>query len=71
MTSKRLIEAMDFDSDTKNWKYPFKVMTKKYGKEFVDHIKTMWEANGGGQTDEEFCRMNDLPTEFFIKIVRK
>lgn len=70
MTSKRLIEAMDFKSDTKNWKYPFKTMTSKYGREFIEHIKIMWGANGGGQTEVEFCEMNDLPKDFFIKNIK-
>lgn len=61
------IKAMDFESDTKNWKYPFKTMSQKYGKEFIETIKAMWEANGGCQTEEEFCAMNDVPKSFFEK----
>lgn len=70
MSTNRIIEAMDFESDSKNWKYPFKTMTKKYGKDFIDTLKAMWQANGEGQTEEEFCEMNDLSMEFFIKVVR-
>lgn len=61
---------MDFDSDTKNWKYTFKVMTKKYGKDFIEHLQLMWGANGGGQSEEEFCEMNDLPVDFFTKVIK-
>jgi hypothetical protein len=71
MLSQRIIEAMDFESDTLNWKYPFKTMSKKYGREFIDVVKALWEANGGSQTEEEFCQMNDLPKGFFDKVIKK
>lgn len=32
---ERIFEAMDFESDTKNFKCPFKKMTQRYGKEFI------------------------------------
>ncbi len=60
---------MDFESDTRNFKYPFKVMTKKYGKDFIETVKAMWQANGGSQTKQEFCEMNDLPESFFEKVI--
>jgi hypothetical protein len=66
----RIIEAMDFESDTKNWKYTFKVMSKKYGKEYIETLKAMWTANGGGQTEQEFCEMNDISIQFFNKVVK-
>lgn len=67
----RLCEAMDFESNTKNWKYPFKTMTKQYGKDFIEHLKEMWAANGEGQTESEFCEMNDLEIDFFNKVIKK
>lgn len=66
----RIIEAMDFESDTKNWKYTFNVMSKKYGKEFIETLKAMWIANGGSQTEQDFCEMNDIPIQFFNKVVK-
>lgn len=66
----RIIEAMDFESDTSNWRYPFEKMCKQYGKEFIDMLRAMWQANGGGQTEDEFIKMNGIPMQFFIKNVR-
>jgi hypothetical protein len=63
-------DTIDFESDTKNWKYSFKIMTKKYGREFISTLKAMWEANGGGQTEDEFCSMNNITIEFLNKIIK-
>jgi hypothetical protein len=70
MANNRILEAMDFKSDTLNWKYSFKNMCSKYGKDFIETLKAMWKANGGGQTEEEFCTMNNLPKEFFDKHIK-
>lgn len=67
----RVIEAMDFESDTKNWKYPFERMTKFYGRDFIEMLQAMWEANGESRTEEEFCEMNSIPMKFFEKTVKK
>lgn len=64
----RILEAIDFESDTSNWKYSFKILTKKYGGEFVTLIKAMWEANT--LADSEFCKLNGLPIGFFNKIIK-
>lgn len=66
----RIIEAMDFDSDTKNWKYPFAHMCRFYGKEFIETMQAMWMANGGCQTEEEFYEMNGIPKSFFEKTIK-
>ena len=66
----RIIEAMDFESDTNNWKFPFDRMTKFYGRDFIEMIKSMWEANGDGQTEDEFCVMNGIPRSFFEKTIK-
>lgn len=66
----RINEAFDFESDTKNFKYPFGKMSQKYGKEFIELLRAMWEANGGCQTEEEFCAMNDMPKGFFEKQIK-
>lgn len=65
------IESMDFDSDENNFKYPFKVMTKKYGQAFIAYCRVAWQANEGIQTEEEFCKMNaDMPMGFFEKTIK-
>jgi len=65
----RINEAWDFESDTKNWKYPFDRMTKFYGRDFIDMIKVMWMVNAT-QTEEEFCEMNGIPKSFFEKVIK-
>lgn len=71
MASERIISAMDFESDTKNWKYPFKKLTKSYGREFIEIVKVMWEANDGCQSIEEFCEMNSINIGFFNNVINK
>lgn len=66
----RIIEAMNFESDHFNWKYSFEKMSKKYGRDFIDTLKAMWQANGGGQTEQEFCAMNGIATSFFNKVIK-
>lgn len=61
---------MDFESDQFNWKYPFEKMTKKYGREFIEILRAMWKANGGGQTEAEFCVMNGISLSFFNKVIK-
>lgn len=65
------IESMDFESDENNFKYEFKIMTKKYGQAFIAFCRAAWQANEGVQTEEEFCRMNaNMPKSFFDKAVK-
>jgi len=66
----RINEAMDFESDTTNWKYPFKTMTKKYGREFIETLKVMWSVNDGVQSENEFCEMNGIPQSFFTNTIK-
>lgn len=66
----RIIEAMDFESSTKNWKYPFKKMSKHYGKDFIDTLRAMWFGNENVQTEDEFCEMNDIPKGFFMGVIK-
>jgi len=66
----RIIEAMDFESDTKNWKFPFDRMCKFYGRDFIETIRAMWEANYDVQTEDEFCEMNGIPKSFFEKTIK-
>ena len=69
-SKNRIIEAMDFDSDTSNWKHDFKVMSKRYGRDFIDTMKAMWSANYDVQTEDEFCKMNGIPKGFFEKVIK-
>lgn len=67
----RINEAMDFESDIYNWKYPFDKMCKFYGKDFIVLIKVMWDINNDVQTEDEFCTMNSLPKKFFEQNIKK
>lgn len=66
----RIVEAMDFESNDNNWKFPFKKMSKKYGKEFIEILRAMWYANDGAQTEDQFCEMNGIPKPFFIGVIK-
>ncbi len=66
----RITESLDFESNTKNFKFPFQTMCKKYGKEFIELLQGMWQANGDSQTEEEFCNMNDITKSFFDKKIK-
>jgi len=67
----RVIPIMDFESDDKNFKMDFKKASKKIGKQFIEMIQVMWVANGGCQTEEEFCEMNGIPKGFFENKIKK
>jgi hypothetical protein len=68
--TNRVIEAMDFESDTKNWKFPFDRMTKFYGRDFIEMVRVMWQVNDDVQTEDEFCEMNGIPKSFFEKTIK-
>jgi len=68
---KNIMECMNFESDTKNWNEPFKNMCKFCGKEFIEILRSMWSANNGIQTEDEFCEMNDIPKSFFEKTIKQ
>jgi hypothetical protein len=66
----RIIEAMDFESDDKNWKFDFKVMCKKYGKDFISILKVMWEVDDNINSEKEFCELNNINEQFFNKVIK-
>ena len=69
--ANRILEIMDFESDENNFTVDFQVATKKYGRDFIETVKAMWEANCGIQTEEEFCKMNcNMPKPFFEKVIK-
>lgn len=66
------MNAVDWESDTNNFKFPFKIMSKKYGQAYIEYCKAMYIANNEVQTDEDFCKMNaDMPIGFFNKVIKK
>ena len=65
------ITSFDTESNTSNFKFEFKVMTKKYGQAYIEFCKAQWFANDNVQTEEEFMKMNgDMPRSFFEKNVK-
>lgn len=68
----KFLEAVDFESDTNNFKYDFKIMTKKYGQAYMEWCRNSWESNYGVQTEEEFCKMNaNMSISYFIKVIKR
>lgn len=64
------IDTIDFESNDNNFKYDFKIMSKKYGNAFIEYCKCMWQANDGIQSEDEFCKMNaNMPRGFFDKVI--
>ena len=62
--------SVDFESDANNFKFDFKIMSKKYGNAFIEYCKCMWQASD--QTEDEFCKMNaNMPRGFFDKVINK
>lgn len=65
------MSTIDFESDENNFKYDFKIMSKKYGHAFIVYCRAAWQSNEGVQTEEEFCKMNaDMPMSFFQKTIK-
>lgn len=63
--------AVDFESDERNFKFDFGVMTKKYGNAYIEYCRAAWAANCGVQSPVEFCEMNaNMPMGFFEKKIR-
>ena len=68
---KIMNEAFDFESDDNNFKYPFAIMTKKYGRAFIEYCRAMWFANET-MTKEEFCKINaNMPIGFFENTIAR
>lgn len=65
------MNSVDFDSDVNNFKYEFKVMTKKYGQSYMGWCRNIWKNNEGVQTEEEFCKMNaNMSIKYFEKVIK-
>ena len=62
----KFITSIDFESDENNFMFPFNVMTKKFGMQFIEYCKAAWNINDDVMTEEEFCKMNaNMPIGFF------
>ncbi len=71
-TWMNIISVIDFESDTSNFKVNFKVLTKKYGKSYIELCKLMWSTNNDVLTVDEFCKLNgEIPINFFNKVINK
>ncbi len=70
ITTNRILEAIDFESNNRNFKFDFKNMTKKYGKDFIDLLKVMWSVNDNVLDENEFCKLNGIDINFFNKVVK-
>ena len=68
--NNRILEAIDFESNNRNFKFDFKNMTKKYGKDFIDLLKIMWNVNDDVLDENEFCKLNGIDINFFNKVVK-
>ena len=70
---KRFVdEAIDFESNESNFKFKFHVMCKKYGRDYIEFCRAMWQANEDVMTEDEFIKMNgDMPKSFFEKVIKK
>lgn len=65
--SKLIREAMSDDPDCKtNFKFDFKILTKKYGKAYIEYLKAAYLAKGD-LSNKEFCRLNHCPLSFLNK----
>lgn len=68
----KFISSMDFESNTNNFKFDFKAMTKSYGQAYMVFCQASWLANDGVLDEIEFMRMNaNMPQSYFDKVIRK
>jgi len=71
---ERFMTTFNESSDTDNFRYSFKVMSKKYGANYIDWCSNMWNIikDTNCQTIEEFCKMNaDMPIGFFNNVINR
>lgn len=69
---KFMDEAIDPDSTTSNFRYDFKVLSKKYGQAYIEFCRAMWFANEGVMSKEEFMAFNgNMPEGFFNNLICK
>ena len=67
----RICEVLDFESDEANFTVSFKILTKKYGREFKAYAQAAWLANDGILTEDQFMKMNaGIPKGYFDKVVK-
>ena len=69
---KRIHEVINYEGDESNFTVNFKVLSKKYGAEYIAICQAMWEANDDVMTEDEFMKMNgNMPKGFFEKVIKK
>ena len=67
----KIIDSFDFESDTNNFKFDFKTMTKRFGRSFIEYCRIMWYVDETNNIDS-FCKMNaDIPKGFFENMIKK
>lgn len=66
------LTSVDWESDEKNFKFEFSVMTKKFGQAFMVFCQAQWATNDGILSEDEFCKMNaNMPKKFFDNRIRR
>ncbi len=64
--TKFMNDAFDMESDVQNFKYEFKTITKKYGRQYMEFCRAAWTTCKDIMTVGEFCTMNaGMPVGFF------
>ncbi len=69
---KRFIDeaTCNFGEEKSNVKFSFVVLTKKYGRAYIQYLQATWEA-ADSMGEAEFIAINgDIPYSFFKKVVK-
>lgn len=67
---RNFMTSIDFESNESNFKYDFKVMTKRYGQAYIEYCRAAWIVNDNILTEEEFRKINgNIPESFFNKLI--
>lgn len=63
---KFVTDAFDTESDDHNFKYDFKTISKKYGRQYMEFCRAAWTTCSDIMSPEKFCAMNaNMPIGFF------
>lgn len=67
----RLVRDGLSDTGPTNTRFPFSVMSKKFGLAWIEYCKISWLSNEGCLTEIEFCEINGgIPSGFFQKHIK-
>jgi len=62
----KFLESFDSESDENNFKFSFKIMTKKYGQQYMEYCRASWVTCKEFMSAKDFCKMNaNMPIGFF------